>query len=1184
MSGSLGQPTGSSSLPGETRYSRSFNQEAGDLMTSEPPAARDTILQALREELVGQDPSVPPDRNGRPLDTSAPAQFATWKDARGPWHDAATGEEILHDVEPVRRYGVAVLHPTREEADPLAAAVGLATTDETSDKSTPPAPEILGSPADPVEVDDDNFDLSLANAYEPSAMAISFRVRLPPGSRLVAEATMGRYEQFPVRIAETDSTRSWWVRRPVRLRAVFEARELASSRPRKRVHPAELSCDAGSLDLGVEAFSRPAATGDPDVRLVTVSLVNRTTSGRGSGSCLFQSGFTVSATDGAAILPYPESRSPASPDHEEASIALLYRRYQTFAVGHGCAADWELEPDDEMTSVQATCLPTYETPSITPVITIGHGDQRKELRVSLAALAEETSQAHAAEQISTLMAGYESWIRDRRQDALSLLQRFQVAAARHLDSCDAVLARMHRGWSLIQTDAQVAQAFRLANRAMLVQQARSAAPLRPVTMAEDGVFQIKGTPPSGEVPEGRGYWRPFQIAFFLAMLESVADPATEDREMVELIFFPTGGGKTEAYLAVAAFSMFLRRLRGPGDAGTEVLMRYTLRLLTAQQFLRAASLVCAMEDIRRRSSDLGNDAFSIGIWLGGSSTPNTRDGAISALNRLLRDSRNDNEFLLLRCPWCGTQMGPVQGKRRVRGREIPAIAGYERARDHVIFTCPDRTCEFGGRQPLPVYVVDEDIYESRPTLVIGTVDKFAMLPWRPEARALFGLDDTGARALSPPGLIIQDELHLIAGPLGSMVGLYEAVIEDLCTDPRSGSQIRPKIIASTATIRRYEDQIRGVYGRARAALFPPPGIDVADSYFATYAVDDSSTRRPGRRYVGVHAPALGSIQTVQVRVAAALLQAPDRLPKDQRDPWWTNVWFFNSLRELGNTVSLLQSDIPDYLTGIRNRDGIDAVRWPRNVMELTSRRRNDEIPRAIEELSRSYETGSAVDICLASNIIEVGIDIDRLSLMTIVGQPKTTAQYIQVSGRVGRRWWERPGLIVTLYGASKPRDRSHFERFRSYHERLYAQVEPTSVTPFALPAVERALHAALVAHVRLTGPSALSPYPVPDTLTHTAGQILRARAEAVDPGELPQVEAVLRQRLREWHAYARTSWNANPVGGEPLQGLMRFAGLAEAHGISATSWEVPTSMRNVDAECVAEVTQSYALADAEEQA
>ncbi|HEY5987676.1 MAG TPA: helicase-related protein, partial [Streptosporangiaceae bacterium] len=1096
-------------------------------------------------------------------------------------------EEILHDVEPVRRYGVAVLHPAREEPDPLAGAVGLATADETSEGNSPPAPEIQGAPADPVEVDADDFDLSLANAYQPSAMAISLRARLPAGSRLVVEGAMGRYEQLPIQVAETGSTRDWWVRRPVRIRAAFEAEALTSSRSRALVHPAELSCNAGNLDLKVEAFSRPAGTKpdpDPEIRLVTISLVNRTASGRGPASCLFQAGFSVSATGGAAILPYPERRSPASPGSEEESIALLYRRYQTFAVGHGCAADWEPDPGDEVRSVQATCLPTCETPSITPVITTGDGDQRRELRVSLEALADEQSQARAGEQVTALMAGYESWIRDRRRDAQALPQCLQAAATRHLGRCDAVLARMHRGWSLVQTNAQIGRAFRLANRAMLVQQARSDAPLRPVTMDEEGMIRVAGAPPSGEIPPGRGHWRPFQIAFFLAVLESVADPASDDRETVELIFFPTGGGKTEAYLAVAAFSMFLRRLRDPGDAGTDVLMRYTLRLLTAQQFLRAATLVCAMEQIRRYSSDLGDGPFSIGIWLGGSSTPNRRPDAVAALNRMLRDSRSDNEFLLLRCPWCATQMGPVQGKRRIRGRDAPAIAGYERVRDRVIFACPDRTCEFGSRQPLPVYVVDDDIYEFQPTLVIGTVDKFAMLPWRPQARALFGIDRSGARTSSPPGIIIQDELHLIAGPLGSMVGLYEAVIEDLCTDHRTEPEIRPKIIASTATIRRHEEQICGIYGRDRSTLFPPPGIDVADSYFATYAVDRSGAPRPGRQYVGVHAPALGSIQTAQVRVAAALLQAPEQLAEDQRDPWWTNVWFFNSLRELGNTVSLLQSDIPDYLTGIRNRDGIDAVRWPRNVMELTSRRRNDEIPRAIEELSQAYGSGAAIDVCLASNIIEVGIDIDRLSLMTIVGQPKTTAQYIQVSGRVGRRWWERPGLIVTIYGASKPRDRSHFERFRSYHERLYARVEPTSVTPFALPVVDRALHAALVAHVRIAGPSALDPYPPPEVLVDAAARILRARASSVDPAELAHVEATLSRRLREWRAYARTAWDANPVGGEPLQGLMRFAGIAEAPGIRAPSWEVPTSMRNVDAECVAEVTLSYAHAEAEEQA
>ncbi|MEI2638740.1 MAG: helicase-related protein [Microthrixaceae bacterium] len=147
-------------------------------------------------------------------------------------------------------------------------------------------------------------------------------------------------------------------------------------------------------------------------------------------------------------------------------------------------------------------------------------------------------------------------------------------------------------------------------------------------------------------------------------------------------------------------------------------------------------------------------------------------------------------------------------------------------------------------------------------------------------------------------------------------------------------------------------------------------------------------------------------------------------------------------------------------------------------MELTSRRRNDEIPKAIEQLEAEYGEQGCVDICLASNIIEVGIDIDRLGLMTVVGQPKTTAQYIQVSGRVGRRSDISPGLVLTIYGAAKPRDRSHYERFRTYHERLYAQVEPTSVTPFAMPVLRRALHAAVVAHVRQVAPD-LRPHPFP---------------------------------------------------------------------------------------------------------
>ncbi|WP_222836496.1 helicase-related protein [Curtobacterium sp. B18] len=322
---------------------------------------------------------------------------------------------------------------------------------------------------------------------------------------------------------------------------------------------------------------------------------------------------------------------------------------------------------------------------------------------------------------------------------------------------------------------------------------------------------------------------------------------------------------------------------------------------------------------------------------------------------------------------------------------------------------------------------------------------------------------------------------------------------------------------------------------------------------------------------------------MQVRVAAATLQAAVDIPEEDRDGYWTNLNFLNSLRELGNTVSLVQSDIPDYLTGLRRRDGI-VPRWPHRTMELTSRRRSDEIPKAIEQLQAKYIVGKerqdAVDICLASNIIEVGVDIDRLALMTIVGQPKTTAQYIQVSGRVGRNPGVSPGLVITIFGAAKPRDRSHYERFRTYHQQLYAQVEPTSVTPFATPVLRRALHAAAVAYVRQTSPETLGPDPFPSSAYDEAIRLLRERAEVAEPDEVPVLDRFARDRARQWGGWERTKWDANPAPfGDPLQGLMRFAGTLPDLDRRATIWDVPTSMRNVDAECRLEISQAYLFED-----
>jgi ATP-dependent helicase YprA (DUF1998 family) len=296
--------------------------------------------------------------------------------------------------------------------------------------------------------------------------------------------------------------------------------------------------------------------------------------------------------------------------------------------------------------------------------------------------------------------------------------------------------------------------------------------------------------------------------------------------------------------------------------------------------------------------------------------------------------------------------------------------------------------------------------------------------------------------------------------------------------------------------------------------------------------------------------------------------------------------FFNSLRELGTSLSLLQSDIPDYLWALRNRLGLPSTqaRRLRNFLELTGRLRNDEVPKAMEQLEVETTTvkNIPVDVCLASSIIEVGIDIERLSVMCVVGQPKTTSQYIQVTGRVGRKWWERPALVATIYSASKPRDRSHFEKFRSYHERLYAQVEPTSVTPFSPPVVDRALHAVIAAFVRESGTqqAANSPYPFPEQAVETIQRHLKERVEFVDPEEKERFGAAVDRRLAEWKRWQRTTWRRQRRDDEI--GLLRVAGAYASAEESQLSWATPNSLRAVDAECEAKITTLYLRDDGED--
>jgi hypothetical protein len=1148
--------------------------------------ARGIVEAGLRRELFGPEADGTP--LGNPIDCSKLSiKFPTKAEANGPFHDRETLEEVLTRSDPLRRYGVGVLYSggapsggstsvagedSSEDSDDPIVISGLPESDE---NPTQPPPDKKGSVRQD-QADSDDFDLSDANRRKPSAMAVSFKVRVPSSGRIHLRVTGAYYDSMKASAADEPGLNlSWWIRRPFTIEGDISSDDLLQQKRRSTVNMSPVVVApkiAPRITPSATVFTRSVPNeAEDDLRLVTIAVVNDVR-GTGPSSAFFQVGFTATAQGGAKIEPYPDVEQPDS-DDEEKSIALLYRYQRTFAIGHGCAADWGAVEDVEapvpfVDSVIAESLPAYEVTSLTPDVyeTLGDGS-RVPVSVSMEELAAGTDAGRT--QVEKVLALYREWIAGRRASISDLPERYHAAAQRHMALCAEALNRMEEGWREVESNELASRAFRLANHAMLYQQLRSRLPVREIVLGGDKIYRPKGAHPEPTPDERSGRWRAFQIAFVLASLPELVRPEHPRRTLVDLIFFPTGGGKTEAYLGAAAISLLARRLRNVEDAGTDTIMRYTLRLLTAQQFLRASSLICVLEDVRSQNErELGSSPFGIGVWLGGESTPNSWTQAQKSLKLLQRDYYASNQFLLLKCPWCGTRMGPI---RKSKGQDTP---GYEATGTKVVLRCVDDICRFSGKRGLPVHVVDEDIYASRPSIVIGTVDKFAIMTWQPLARKLFGLGDEGEREFSPPGLIIQDELHLISGPLGSMVGLYEPVIDDLTTDRRNSQIVPAKIIASTATVRRYEDQIKALFGRERVALFPPHGLEEGHSFFAEPATLEDGSLAPGRRYLGVMSSSLGSTQTVQVRVAAATLQAGIRIPDlADRDGYWTNLNFLNSLRELGNTVSLLESDIPDYLVGLQRRDGVEP-RWCRNTFELTSRRRSDEIPKAIEQLQIELPDPECIDICLASNIIEVGVDIDRLGLMTIVGQPKTTAQYIQVSGRVGRNV-KSPGLVITIYGASKPRDRSHYERFRTYHQQLYAQVEPTSVTPFAEPVLKRALHAAAIAHMRQIEPG-LQPDPFPSTAFEEATALLRARAELVDANELPTFDHWVRQRASIWEVGERTAWAAGAFfGGDPKQGLMRPAGeMPDPDSVNVT-WDTPMSMRTVDAECQLQITTAY---------
>lgn len=1109
---------------------------------------REQLIDFLRRELVGPDPV--------------------------PGYVQVNGEEILVNDPPRIRYGAGVLFP---QAAALAASEDTETSEGTVDDDEPAPSEdpgeieiigekLVGGEAEEAPTED---ALALANAWLPSAMGVSFLVELRKALQIDVEAAHYIAAERLYEVKGEQKKGIQYERKPLASTPIIiPGEKLGGDGIRTVTKPVETEGMPSGLVVRITSRPRGASASGMQVRLISATLINTHQAASGkvnNEKCFFQVSMRVSGVaNEPCFLEYPEREGEAL-DLEDQSMRLLYRHRKTFAVGHGCAAGW-IEEAGRATRISTDILPVYE---VTPVVPTRFED----LPLSMLTLSDLGDEAQVLPLLSSLCDRYEAWIAQREAEAEALEDHgLQEAAGQHLANCKLCLERMRLGIETLAEDPDAMLAFRLANRAMLLQQLHYALPLREWQAGKGGALQIAPVkfPDVERPPPQKGSWYPFQLGFILMNIRSLAVPLDPERSVVDLIWFPTGGGKTEAYLGLTAYTIFLRRLRDPANGGVTVLMRYTLRLLTAQQFQRAATLICACDVIRRAMPNrLGSERVSIGLWVGKGLTKNSRSDALKALNDMTQAKSRDNPFVVLRCPWCSAQFGLVElGAKK-------HVIGYRKQTNPmaVVFQCPDKECAFGPGELLPLFVVDDDVYAAAPSLLIGTVDKFATLPWRPEARSLFALD---SQTHTPPDLIIQDELHLISGPLGSMVGHYEGVIEELATS-RGASTVRPKIVASTATICRAQDQVLALYGRD-VFQFPPQCLRAGDSFFA---FDDA--KGPGRVYVGVHASALPSAVTAQVRVFAALLQgmkSAEATSEKQRDPYFTLVCYFNSLRELGHAATLLRADIREYLNAMWLRKGISGTgrRFINNALELTSRIPSAEIPEALQLLERTYasETDRPVDVCLASSMMQVGVDVPRLGLMAVVGQPKTTSEYIQATSRVGRDA-KAPGLVVTLYNTAKPRDRSHYEHFRSYHASLYRQVEPTSVTPFAAPVRERALHALLVTLVRFLGSQenqrCPQPYPSED-LRQRVLDVIAERVSVVDPDESAATIALAEDLFAQWKGVLPPRYGdfGAPRSDIPL---MYPAGSHPLPDWNDKSLATPSSMRNVDANCEVAVIGQY---------
>jgi hypothetical protein len=1008
--------------------------------------------------------------------------------------------------------------------------------------------------------------------------------------------------------------------------------------------------------------------------------------------CFFGVGVRVSSK---YLLPYREMSLKGKEHFNEEDInRYIYRQYKDYGIGHGCSVKWWC--NEAIHSVSSDYIPVCETPDIDPtprykgLFEIEGTDNvftPKPIFKDAAffhfkwlSTLSDASNEEVIAGLTQFVDAYSEWI-ELQQDIENPNIADQIRA-----DCKKDETRIRKNLQHLSANNEHLRSFRLMNTAMFMQLWHSRKKEEDIRKHMDdesfeGFFEkfyrehaddriLSKTEPAA--------WRPFQLAFILLNIDGIFKREDDSQwkarnEWVDLVWFPTGGGKTEAYLGLIALTIVHRRITyGYKGGGTAVIMRYTLRLLTAQQFQRATFLIMALELIRRWGTYvLDKEPIYIGLYVGQGTLPNKlREGTDSLLGEFkkLKEAKGkgtiSTKIQVRKCPCCGQPLDPI----KYADVNDPSDTFHH---GRILLSCSDKTkkCAFyytyglpptrKDQGPIPVSMCDEEIYLHPPALLFGTVDKFAQIAHKisnkddkrnADSRRLFGKGNwekgKPKDGYLPPDLIIQDELHLMMGPLGSAVALFESAIDQLCTRQENGITVRPKVVSSTATTRNTDLQIMALFDR-KVNIFPKQGIDCDNSFFAFFkraarTIDGKDLHYLSkRRYIGI-LPTGRTQMWMQLRLAAIIFThravfevqqlgagystEPTQYSKELTnaiDYYHTVLTYFNSLREVGKTESQIFTYLVKEIRRVFNK-----VLRPDKLMhcyytyascfhtgELTGRLSGEEVVEQMSKIGATWSSGRRLahgnddtpdkgstppDLVIATNMISVGIDISRFNSMLINCMPRNIAEYIQASSRVAR---DKEGLVITVHHPFRSRDISHYEKFIEFHEKMYSYVEPISITPFTLKALERYLPLYIATMLRHTIPQFVDREGANITLSDSENKVIANKMfqyfknrerlmqndelikdvikELLTEDNLKNIDSLIQQAINEWQNEKAVTLKsgfdlvfnnkaANVRNGNPQKQL--YVEMDEySDNIHSDLWRIPQSLRVVDPEAVIHV-------------